>query len=364
MSLLQLDLVKIQRNEGKEPIYSSDDVKKMVKHTICLDFEEVSDITPDVRITLYNAGHILGSAMVHLHIANGLHNLVYSSDLKFGKSNLLEPSATKFPRLETLIIESTYGGKENTLPNPKEADEITTDIITSTVKRGGKVLIPVLGSGRGQEIMMLVESLVRKGKLPEIPVYIDGMVWDITAIHTAYPEFLNSRIRKLIFHKDTNPFLNPIFKRVGSAKERKAVIEEGGPCIILATSGMLVGGPSVEYLKALADDKRHSLVFACYQGEGSLGRRIQGGQREFTFVGAGGKQTMMKLNMEVHKIEITGHSDRSELMNFVSSCEPHPKKVIINHGESSRSLDLASSIHRQFRVETSAPKNLEAVRIK
>ncbi|MFC1728116.1 beta-CASP ribonuclease aCPSF1 [Nanoarchaeota archaeon] len=364
MSLLQLDLIKIQRNEGKEPIYNSDHVREMVKHTICLDFEEVSDITPDIRITLYNAGHILGSAMVHLHIGNGLHNMLYTSDLKYGKSQLLEPAAVKFPRLETLMVESTYGGKENVLAPAKETDEGTIAIITDTIKRGGKVLIPVLGSGRGQDIMILVENLVRTGKIPKVPVYIDGMVWDITAIHTAYPEFLNANIRKLIFHKDTNPFLNPIFKRVGSGKERKQILEAEGPCIILATSGMLVGGPSVEYLKNLSEDKKHALVFSCYQGEGSLGRRIQRGEKEFNFVGAGGKQEVMKLNMEVHKIEITDHSDRNELMNFVSSCEPHPKKVIVNHGESSRSLDLASSIHRQFRVETSAPKDLEAVRLK
>ncbi len=364
MSLLQLDFIKIQRNEGKDPIYDSDDIKEMVKHTICLDFEEVTDITPDVRITLYNAGHILGSSMVHLHIGNGLHNLLYTSDLKYGRSQLLEPAATVFPRLETLMIESTYGGKDNVLPPSQEVDENIAQIIIDTVKRGGKVLIPVLGSGRGQDIMILIENLVRTGRLPEIPVYIDGLVWDITAIHTAYPEYLNNKIRKLIFHKDTNPFLNPIFKRVGSAKERKEIVEEKGPCVILATSGMLVGGPSVEYLRALAEDKRHSLVFSCYQGEGSLGRRIQRGEREFTFIGAGGKQEMMKLNMDVFKIEITDHSDRNELMNFIANCEPHPKKVIVNHGESSRTLDLASSIHRQFRIETAAPKDLEAVRIK
>ncbi|MBR9692528.1 MBL fold metallo-hydrolase, partial [Candidatus Woesearchaeota archaeon] len=115
MSLLQLDTVKIARHEGQEPIYTSDEIKEVVKHSVTLDFEEVTDITPDVRITLHNSGHILGSAMVHLHVGNGLHNILYTADLKFAKTQLLSPATTNFPRLETLMIEATYGGKDNIL---------------------------------------------------------------------------------------------------------------------------------------------------------------------------------------------------------------------------------------------------------
>ncbi|MBD3203131.1 beta-CASP ribonuclease aCPSF1 [Candidatus Woesearchaeota archaeon] len=363
MSLLQLDVVKIARAEGKEPIYTSEEIKEMVKHTITLDFEEVTDITPDVRITLYNAGHILGSSMVHLHIGNGLHNILYTGDMKFTKSVLLSPASTKFPRLETLMMESTYGGKDNTLPSKRETNNYLKTVIVDTIKRKGKVLLPVLGSGRAQDIIVLIEELYRKKHIGrDISVYIDGMVWDITAIHTAYPEFLNSRIRNQIFHKDNNPFLAEIFKRVGSSKERKQVIEETKPCVILATSGMLVGGPSVEYLKNLGDGKRNSLVFTCYQGQGSLGRRIQRGQRDLTFR-KGQKQEIMELKMEVHKLEMSDHADRRELVNFVSRLNPRPRKIIINHGENSRCLDLASSLHKMMRVETQCPRNLDAVRI-
>ncbi len=365
MSLLTLDMVKIMRSEGKEPIYTSDDVKEMVKHTITLDYEEVSDITPDVRLTLYNAGHILGSAMVHLHIGNGLHNLLYGADMKYARTRLLEPAATHFPRLETLMIEATYGGRDNTLPPVREQDNILKDIIKDTVSKKGKILIPTLGSGRAQEVMMLVEEMVRKGEVDPIQVYIDGMVWDITAIHTAYPEFLNSSVRKQIFHKDNNPFLSPIFKRVGSNKERKQVIEDASSCVVIATSGMLVGGPSVEYLKAFADNPNNALVFSSYQAEGSLGKKIRDGQREIILRhDSSGKPEVLKIAMAVSKIEITGHSDRRELMNFLNKCSPRPKKVLINHGENSRCLDLASSIHRQYRVETMAPRNLESVRLR
>jgi len=212
--------------------------------------------------------------------------------------------------------------------------------------------------------MIVIESMVRRGIMDKIPVFIDGLVWDVTAIHTAYPEFLNNSIKKLIFHKDQNPFLSDIFKRVGSQEERMKIIEETGPCVVLATSGMLQGGPSVEYLRHLADNKKNSMIFVNYQGEGSLGRRIQRGEREY-MVNNGSKSEVVQIKLEVHTVEgFSGHSSRTQLLNFVAKCEPRPKKIIVNHGESSRCLDLASSLHKNFRLETIAPRNLECVRIK
>ncbi len=363
MALLQLDLIKIQKQQGLDPLYTSDEVEETVVHTVTLDYEEVTDITPDVRITLYNAGHILGSSMVHLHIGNGLHNLLYTGDIKFSKTNLLSPAATKFPRLESLIIESTYGGKDNIMPSQQEIDSYLVDIVKKTIKRGGKILMPVLGVGRAQDVLILIQRLIKSGDINPIPIYVDGMVWDITAIHTAYPEFLNTTVRKEIFQKNDNPFLAENIKRVGSAKEREQVIKSKKPCIILATSGMLVGGPSVEYLKHLAENPKNTLIFTSYQGEGTLGRRIQQGEREIGFKEAG-KTFIVKINMEVGRLEISGHADRKELINFVRRCDPRPRKVIVVHGENSRCIDLASSIHRLFKMETTAPRNLEVVRLR
>lgn len=364
-ALLMIDAVKIQRSENKEPLYTTEEVKEFVKHTITLDYGEVTDIAPDIRITFYNAGHILGSAMTHLHIGNGLHNLLYSADSKYAKTSLLDPAVTDFPRLESLMIESTYGGRDCIAVSKEESDEYLAVVIKNTIARGGKILIPTLGVGRSQEIMMIIVNLIKAGSIDAVPVFIDGMVWDVTAIHTAYPEYLNAATRRLIFHKDQNPFLHEVFREVGSVKERMQVIEETGPCVILATSGMLTGGPSVEYLKHLGDNPKNSLIFVSYQGEGSLGRKIQRGDREFNIPGQGGRQDTFKVMMEIHTIEgFSGHSNRQQLLNFVYRATPKPKKVLVNHGENSRCLDLASSIHKMFRIETVAPRNLDAVRLK
>ncbi len=131
----------------------------------------------------------------------------------------------------------------------------------------------------------------------------------------------------------------------------------------MATSGMMVGGPSVEYFKHLADNPRNCLIFTCYLPEGTLGRRIFGGEREFIFRD-GQKQEVVTVKMEIAKIAISDHSDRKQLMNFVFKCQPRPKKVIVQHGESSKVIDFASAIHKLGRIETVAPRNLETIRIK
>lgn len=364
-ALMALDYIGVSFKEAKKAPYTSTDVKEMVKHMICLDYEEVYDITPDVRLTMYNAGHTLGSAMIHLHIGNGLHNFLYTGDLKYQKTQLLEPAVTKFPRLETVMIEATYGGKDNILPEREESEKELVSYVQKTIDRGGKILIPVLGVGRAQEIMLIIEKLIREGKMKEIPVYVQGMVWDITGIHTAYPDFLNSDVKKAIFHQDKNPFLSPIFRRVGSAKERKQIIEEKGPCVILATSGMLQGGASLEYFRQMAENPKNTILFVSYLGEGSMGRRVQSGEKQFTLDNEEGKPERVEVKMEVHTIDgFSGHAGRTELTKFIYNLDPRPKKVIIVHGENSRCLDLASSLHKMGRIETTAPKNLESVRIR
>ena len=274
-ALLALDFIGVAYKQASAPLFSSIDIKEMVKHTICLDFNEVSDIAPDMRITFYNSGHTLGSAMVHLNIGNGAHNLLYTGDMKYTRTRLLDRAVSNFPRLETMIIESTYGGRDNVLPQRKESEEQIIQTIKETIEKGGKVLIPELGLGRAQETMLVLEEAMKKNILPNIPIYIDGMIWDINGIHTAYPDFLNLSVRNEIF-KDNNPFISDVFKRVGSPSERREVIE-GGPCVVLATSGMLVGGASVEYLRHFAQNKNNKICFVCYQGQGSLGRQVQEG---------------------------------------------------------------------------------------
>ncbi|MBS7246810.1 MAG: beta-CASP ribonuclease aCPSF1 [Candidatus Jordarchaeales archaeon] len=363
MTLLQLDYLEVAEREGKITPYTQKDVKKMVLHTITLEYGEVTDIAPDVRLTLHNAGHILGSAIVHLHIGDGLHNIAYTGDFKFSKTRLFEPACNTFPRLETIIIESTYGGPEDIKPSRKSAERALVSAINTTLSRGGKILIPVLGVGRAQELMLVIEEYMRRGMISEVPVYIDGMISEATAIHTTHPEYLSRDLRERIFHQGSNPFLAECFETV--KKEARPDIVEGGPCIIMATSGMLSGGPSVEYFRVMAPDPKNCLLFVTYQVEGTLGRRIQKGWREVPMRMADGKTEIVPVKMEVKTIEgFSGHSDRRQIINYLKTLNSKLERVITCHGEGSKCVNMATLIHRSFEIETRAPQNLETIRLR
>lgn len=361
--LLQLDYVDIAECEDKPLPYSKKDIRNFVQHTIPLDYGDVTDISPDIKITLHNAGHILGSSIVHIHIGDGMYNMAYSGDVKFDRTRLFSPAVYTFPRLETLIIDSTYGGSEDILPFRADAEKELIHVITETIKRKGKVVVPVFAVGRAQEMMVLLEDCKNKGLLDGVQVYLEGMIWEATAIHTAYPEYLSTDLREQIFHQDRNPFLSDMFTRVTSPSQRSEVIE-GEPSVILSTAGMMAGGPVLEYFKALAPDPRNSLVFVGYQCEGSLGRRIQKGWHEVPMKRAGGRMEEVKINMEVRSIEgFSGHSDRAQLLNYIRRVSPKPDRVICCHGDDNKCTDLASAIHKLFKMETRAPSNLETIRL-
>jgi len=361
-ALLSLDFIGVAYKQAAQPIFSSKDIKEMVKHSICLNYNEVTDVTPDIRLTMYNAGHVLGSAMVHLNIGNGAHNLLYTGDYKYSKTRLLDPAITTFPRVESTITESTYGSKNDILPPRKETEATFIEMVKDTIEKKGKVLIPELGLGHAQETILRVEEAIRQGGLPNVPMYIDGMIWDINAIHTAYPDFLSGQIKSSIF-QDKNPFLSNVFLRVGSPQERKEVIE-GGPCIVIATSGMLVGGASVEYFKHFAENKNNLMIMSCYQGPGSLGRKLQDGERTVIIEDQDGKRTI-KVNMRVELLTgLSPHAGRNEILSFFNNMRPKPKRIIINHGEVSKSLDLASALYKINRVETNVPRGLETLRLR
>ncbi len=361
-ALASLDFIGVAYKQAAKPLFSSKDIKEMVKHTICLDFNEVTDIAPDVRITFYNAGHVLGSAMIHFNIGNGLHNFLYTADYKYSRTRLLDPAVTSFPRIESVLTESTYGAKTDTLRPLKETEDKFFEMVKETIDKGGKVLIPELGLGHAQETVIRVEEAMRQGKLPKIPIYIQGLVWDINAIHTAYPDFLSNKVRNLIF-QDNNPFTSNIFKRVGSRAEMQEVIE-GGPCMVIATSGMLTGGASVEYFKNFAGNPNNTMIISCYQGVGSLGRQVQEGAKEVVVEDDDGTRKI-EIKMRVETLNgLSAHAGRNEIMAFFKNMKPKAKRIMVNHGEVSKSLDLASSLYKMNRVETSVPRILETVRLR
>jgi hypothetical protein len=364
MNLIQLDAIKVAAAQGRTPIYSERDVKQIMKQAITLPYGTVTDISPDIKLVLANAGHILGSALCHFHIGNGDHNFVYSGDIKFGKSILFEAASWNFPRVETLLIESTYGAKEDIQPTRQEVESAFINAVNNTLADGGKVLIPIPAVGRAQEIMMVIDHYMKSGEMVEAPVFTEGMISEASAIHEAYPEYLARELKQKILETDDNPFDSEYFTNIEHADAREEPMRDNSPCIILATSGMLEGGPVLEYFKNIAPDKKNKVLFVSYQVNGTMGRRVLDGSKQVTMLGKEGKVEVVTINCSVEKLDgFSGHSDYNQLMSFVQRLRPKLRRVLVNHGERRKSENLAMNIRRMFRVPAHYPQVQEAIKL-
>ena len=364
MNLIQLDAIKVASAQGRIPLYSERDVKQVMKQSITLSYNMVTDISPDIKLVLANAGHILGSALCHFHIGNGDHNFVYSGDIKFGKSILFEAADWRFPRVETLLIESTYGLKEDIQPNRQEVESAFVNVVNQTLADGGKVLIPIPAVGRAQEIMMVIDHYMKAGKMVEAPVFTEGMISEASAIHESYPEYLARELRQKILETDDNPFDSEYFTNIEHTSSRGEALREDSPGIVLATSGMLEGGPVLEYFKNIAPHKQNKILFVSYQVNGTMGRRVLDGAHQVSMLGRGGKVEAVTINAGIEKLDgFSGHSDYNQLMSFVHRLRPKLKRVLVNHGERRKSENLAANIRRMYRLHAHNPQIQEAIKL-
>ena len=363
MGLLTLDYLDVAAKEGRTPPYDSEMVREAIKHTVPIEYGDVTDISPDIKLTLHNAGHILGSSIAHFHIGDGLYNIAFSGDIHYEDTRLFNGAVNEFPRVETLVLESTYGGRNDYQTDQEDSEEKLKEVINDTYEKGGKVLIPAFAVGRSQELMLVLEEAMRSGDIPEMPVHLDGMIWEATAIHTTYPEYLRDDLRDRIFHDDENPFLAEQFNHIDGGEEERQEVTDGDPAIVLSTSGMVTGGPIMSWLEHLGSDPDSKLVFVGYQAQGTLGRRIQNGWDEIPVGNDTGRSDTMKMRMDVETVDgFSGHADRQGLENFVKTMSPRPEKVLCVHGDESSVQDLSSALYHEYNMRTFAPKNLETFR--
>jgi len=350
MNLLQREYI---RNTDTK-LYSDKDIDDVIMHTIPLSFGTVTDISPDVKLMLSNSGHILGSASIHLHIGNGDHNVVYTGDIKFGKTSSLENASWNFPRVESIIIESTYGGKEDVFPQRGETDIHLIDSINKTIGENGKVLIPVSSIGLSQELILSINRYMKTGKITETKVLVEKIITDATSIYESYPEYLSKEIKHIILRGEENPFRSKQFVTIESE-----TLEEEEPAIILAPSSMLICGPSVEYLGQISDNPKNKLILASFQAAGTPGKIILDGSRQVTI-----NNRNIKINCQIEKVwGFNTHSDYNQLIAYINRLRPKLQRVLVNHGERNKIQNLASSINKIFKIQTQHPLVQEAIKL-
>lgn len=364
MTLLQGDMVKLGQSQGGRVIYDQRDIREVIKHTITVPYSLVTDVAPDVKLVFNNAGHILGSATVHLHVGEGAHNIVYTGDYKYGRTRLLDSAFWNYPRVESLITECTYGTKEDIMPPREEVENNFVRLINETLQQGGKVLIPVPAVGRAQEIMLVIDQYIRQKKLVEAPIFIEGMISEATAIHIAYPEYLSKELKYRILEEDENPFASEYFTIVEHPSNREEALRDGA-AIIMATSGMLEGGPVIEYFSEIASSEKNRVLFVSYQVQGTMGRRILDGSNQVSILGEAGKIRIIDVKCAVNRIEgFSGHSDYNQIIRYIQKMRPKLQQIFVNHGERRKCESISNNLSRIFRLPVMHPRVEEAIKIR
>ncbi len=249
------------------------------------------------------------------------------------------------------------------MPSRVEVEENFVNSINTIIKDGGKAVIPVPAVGRAQEMMLVLDKYMREKKMVEAPIFIEGMISEATAIHIAYPEYLARDLRVKIFESDENPFLSEYFTVIDHPNNREEALAQG-PAVVMATSGMLEGGPVIDYFSKLASSEKNGMVFVSYQIPGTMGRRVLDGSRQVSLLGEEGKIKIVDVNCNVVKVEgFSGHSDYNQLMRYVGKLRSKLQQVIINHGERRKVENMANVISRVYRIPTIQPRVQEAVKV-
>jgi hypothetical protein len=331
---------------------TSSEIEDVISHMIPLPYAVVTDITPDIRLTLANAGHILGSSITHLHFGNGDHNLVYTGDFKFGRSLALENAYWNFQRVETLIVESTLGGKEDILQSKDELNQRLLELINSCLTQDGNLLFPVSIVGQSQELILTLSNFAKTGLL-SARICIEKSVSEASSIYETYMEYLSKEIKQEIDGYSIDMFRPPKSQIVESKKLRK------GSHLIISPSSMLTHGPSVSYLEQICEDPISAVVLTSQPLPNTPARSLIEGKKDLQIEGK-----LLNIECRVESLtDFSNHSDYGQILAYVKRMKQKLRRVIVNHGDKSKAQNLAGSINRILRLHTQHPLVEEAVKL-
>ncbi len=340
MGVLLSDYHRIQRSKEERRLFTEKDVDEVMRDARIVEYQEPFD--SDFRVTFHNAGHIMGSTMAL--VEDDGKRLLFSGDICMRKTRVLDPCERTLSA-ETLLVESTYGGKDDIIPSYKESYQRMIAVINETLDHGGHVIIPSFAVGRAQEVLLALDDYMRSGALRQARIFIDGMIGKALKIYRHNAIYANDDIKRRILMSEDDPFKSPNFHHPRS-KTRDDVLKE--PCIIVTTSGMLSGGPVMFYLEKLGADPKNTILFVGYQAEGTNGSKVVAGEKRLPYY-----DREIELNLRVEKVRLSGHADYNELVQFVKSVKGL-KTVYLMHGEKT---DLKDALERDYEVVV--PKLLE-----
>lgn len=351
VKVLLYDSIKIMNcREAEIPLYNEEDVENMLKRVYPLNYEAGINIFDNIRVTLYNAGHIAGAACVYIEGSEG--TIFYSGDFSLFSQRSIEGARIPKLRPDAAIFESTYGDKLHSNRDIEEQRLIST--AEECIKKGGKMLIPAFALGRAQEVLLILKRAMNKGELSKVNIYADGMVRNINTVYKMNPLYLKGSLGKKIL-RGYEPFYDDNIKAIQKKEEREKILSDDKPCIIVSSSGMLTGGPSQEYAEKISGMENGYIVITGYQDEESPGRKLLNllkENEEDRYLEINEKRVPVKCSIK--QVGLSAHSDKSEIKALISHiCHGN---VFLVHGEETSINSLAKEVIREVRGSVYIPK--------
>ncbi|MEO5986195.1 MAG: MBL fold metallo-hydrolase [Candidatus Limnocylindria bacterium] len=346
------------RTETRQPIYDERDVDATMALFRGADYGAEIAVTDGVTAVLHDAGHILGSAIVELRVTDGseARTLIFSGDLgRDGSPILRDP--TPISHADHVIVESTYGNREHA-PHDEAIDELVAAISEVSDDRG-VLLVPAFAIGRTQEIIWVLDELVREGRIPRMPLYLDSpMASRATTVYTDHPETYDEETAALL-RSGESPLAYPGQTFTDSVDESKAIRTAKRPIMVVASSGMLTGGRIMHHLKDFLPDPKCTLLFIGYQGEGTLGRHLQDGGKTARI-----DHQEFEVRCRIRSISgFSAHADQDELEAWLGhfAADGRPKTVFIVHGDPDAAEAFAGRIRSEMGLDAIIPKHRQTI---
>lgn len=330
-----------------EPIYGLADAVESLKYFVGIGYERPYAIAPGIKLTFYDAGHILGSAITVLDIEDQEEKrdirLVFSGDLGRPDRPILRDPAF-IDRADVLLVESTYGNRVHEAV--EDASKKLERIVNETCKRGGKLIVPAFAVGRTQELVYRLHQLVESRDIsPNLPVFVDSpLAIDATGIYRLHPEAYDEEVSQFLMEdRHNDPFGFDMMRYTRSTNESKELNFLNTPAVIISASGMAEAGRILHHLKNNIEDPRNTILIVGWQAPHTLGRRIVEKQKRVRILGS-----EYDLKAQVETINgFSAHADRDELLEWTGYMQQRPSRTFIVHGEEEASLAFAEALRKQ-----------------
>jgi metallo-beta-lactamase family protein len=341
-----------------EPLYTMADTQATLRLFKAIGYEREIPVAPGVHATFFDAGHILGSAIIRVRVSDSDSGpdkiIVFSGDLGRHDTPIIRDPTT-VTEADYLLIESTYGGREHEPQD--EAVRILAETVQLVAQAHGVLLVPSFAIGRTQEVVWQLDRLLDEKKIPRLPLYLDSpMASKATEIYRRHGEYYDQEMRELLAKRE-DPLDYPGAQVTNDIELSRAISRAPRPYMIIASNGMLTGGRVVNHLRELIDDPAATLLFVGYQGQGTLGAQLQAGTTQVRIDGE-----MRDVRCRIRSISgFSAHADESELLDWLRAFKkPRLRRVFIVHGDPDAQAAIEPKI-RALGFDTHIPKWHERV---